>query len=56
MELEAEVDRLQREIDRTRDEASAAVAANERKHRRDLVPLHQSVLLFREAKRIDPPE
>jgi MerR family transcriptional regulator/heat shock protein HspR len=56
MELEDEVDRLRREIDRARDEASAAVAATERKHRRDLVPLHQSVLLFREATRIDPPE
>jgi MerR family transcriptional regulator/heat shock protein HspR len=56
MELEDEIDRLRREIDRARDEASAAVAATERKHRRELVPLHQSVLLFREASRIDPPE
>jgi len=56
MELESEVDVLRREIARARHEAQAAVAASERKHRRDLVPLHQSVLLFREASRIDPPD
>jgi MerR family transcriptional regulator/heat shock protein HspR len=56
MELEAEVDVLRREIDRARGEAQAAVAESERKHRRDLVPLHQSVLLFRDASRLTPPE
>jgi MerR family transcriptional regulator/heat shock protein HspR len=56
MELEAEVDRLRDEVERTRSEARTALAETERRHRRDLVPLHQSVLLFREASRIDPPE
>jgi MerR family transcriptional regulator, heat shock protein HspR len=56
MELEAEVDRLQAEVDRARHAAETAAAEGERRHRRDLVPLHQSVLLFREASRIDPPE
>jgi MerR family transcriptional regulator, heat shock protein HspR len=56
MELEAELAGLRDEIDRTRAEAKAAVAETERKHRRDLVPLHQSLLLRAEARRIDPVE
>ncbi len=54
MELEAEVSRLRAEVDRARTDVETAVAETERRHRRDLVPLNQSLLLFREAGRIEP--
>jgi MerR family transcriptional regulator/heat shock protein HspR len=53
MELEAEMSRLRAELDRVRADAEVAVAETERRHRRDLVPLNQSLLLFREAGRIE---
>jgi MerR family transcriptional regulator/heat shock protein HspR len=50
LELEGEVRRLRAELDRTRAAAQEAVAEAERRHRYDLVPVHQSVVLF-EGKR-----
>lgn len=44
MELEAEVERLQVELVELQEQASAAVASAHREHRRDLVPLDQSVV------------
>ena len=44
--LEAEVERLKAELDEVRREAGEAVAAAHRQHRRDLVPLRQSVVRF----------
>ena len=47
LELEAEVFRLASEVERVRAEVDAAIAEVHRTYRRDLVPLHQSVTLFR---------
>lgn len=44
--LELEVERLHEELARVRREADEAVAAAHREHRRDLVPLRQSVVRF----------
>lgn len=44
--LEAEVARLRAELDEVRREAGEAVAAAHRQHRRDLVPLRQTVVRF----------
>lgn len=44
--LEAEVDRLSTELDRVRHDADVAVRAARNEHRRDLVPLRQSVVRF----------
>ncbi len=45
--LEAEVTRLRQELDRQRHAATEAVADTHRQYRRDLVPLNQSVTLYR---------
>ena len=45
--LEAEVARLQAELDRTRTEGDRAVADVHRQYRRDLVPVNQSVTIYR---------
>ncbi|MDP9441750.1 MAG: helix-turn-helix transcriptional regulator [Actinomycetota bacterium] len=45
--LEAEVSRLQGELDRLRKEAEDAVERTHRHYRRDLVPLKQSPVLYR---------
>lgn len=50
LQLEAEVRRLRAELDRTRAAAQQAVDEAERRNRYDLVPVHQSVVLF-EGKR-----
>ena len=50
LELEAEVFRLASELEMARAEVGAAVAEVHRTYRRDLVPLHQSVTLFRREK------
>ena len=42
MQLEAEVHRLQEELDRSRQEALDAVARTHRQYRRDLVPVKHS--------------
>jgi MerR family transcriptional regulator, heat shock protein HspR len=44
--LEAHIEGLERELADTRSAASAAVAETERRHRRELVPLHQAVAVF----------
>jgi len=46
LELENEVHRLRRELAETRDQAVSAVAEAERRHKRELVPLHQAVAVF----------
>jgi MerR family transcriptional regulator, heat shock protein HspR len=46
IELEAEVRRLERELQETRRRADAAVERTHRKYRRDLVPVRQSIVLF----------
>ena len=47
IELEAEVARLEGELDRLRKEAEDAVERTHRQYRRDLVPLKQSPVLYR---------
>jgi MerR family transcriptional regulator/heat shock protein HspR len=51
LELESEVRRLRAEISRTRDAAQQAVEQTHRQYRRDLVPLNQSVVLYRQGRR-----
>ena len=46
LELEAQVDALEHELARARVAAQQAVVETERRHRRDLVPLHQAVTVF----------
>ena len=50
LELEREVRQLRAELERTRAAAQHAVEEIERAHRYDLLPVHQSVVLF-EGKR-----
>ena len=51
MELEAEVEHLRRELEHARKQIADAVDEVERRHRRDLVPLRQSVAVFGESLR-----
>lgn len=51
MELEAEVERLRSELEHARQQVAEAVNEVERRHRRDLVPLRQSVAIFGERLR-----
>ena len=44
--LEAEIERLQREVEHARAAARDAVEQTHRKYRRDLVPVAKSVVLF----------
>lgn len=46
MELEAQNQRLRRELDEVKREAAAAVDAAHKEHRRDLVPLQQAVVVW----------
>jgi MerR family transcriptional regulator/heat shock protein HspR len=48
LELEAEVASLRQHLEAARAGAEAAVAQAHRQHRRELVPLRQSVVLFRD--------
>jgi MerR family transcriptional regulator/heat shock protein HspR len=48
LELEAELDHLRQRLDATVAGAQAAVEQAHRQYRRDLVPLKQSVALFRD--------
>jgi MerR family transcriptional regulator/heat shock protein HspR len=48
MELEAEVARLREHLDAARAGAQSAVAQAHQQYRRDLVPLRQSVVLYRD--------
>ena len=52
MELEAENDRLRRELEQARAAAQHAVDEAERRQRRDLVPLRQAVAVFGERPKI----
>ena len=47
MELEAELAELRRQIEALRQQTTQAVEETERKYRRDLVPLQQSLVLWR---------
>jgi len=47
IELEAELARLRQELAQVREAAAKAVADAERQHRRDLVPVKQSVTVYR---------
>ena len=49
--LESEVARLRVELERVREEAREAVERTHRKYRRDLVPLDQSPVPYRPARR-----
>lgn len=49
--LEAEIEDLQAQIDRLRDQAAQAVEDTHRHYRRDLVPVKQAVVLYRGARR-----
>ncbi|MBC8364106.1 MAG: MerR family transcriptional regulator [Actinobacteria bacterium] len=49
--LEAEVARLHAEIESTRSRGTQAVAEVHRQYRRDLVPIRQSVTLYRRDRR-----
>lgn len=51
LDLEAQNRALRAELERTRAEAQAAVADVERRNRYDLVPVHQSVVLFEGRRR-----
>ena len=46
LELERENAHLRAELAATRDEAARSVAEAERRHKRELVPLHQAVAVF----------
>ena len=50
LQLEEELRRTRDELERTREQARLAVAEAERRARYDLVPVHQSVVLY-EGKR-----
>lgn len=47
LELEIELAQVRSELAEARNRADAAVEATHRRYRRDLVPLHQSMVLFR---------
>ena len=47
MELESELAAVRRELDETRARAEAAVQDAHRQHKRELVPVKQSVVLYR---------
>ena len=49
--LEAEVTRLEDELDRARSDGSQAVAEVHRQYRRDLVPVKQSVTVYQGRRR-----
>jgi MerR family transcriptional regulator/heat shock protein HspR len=56
LELEAQLSRLQSELDRVIHQARAAVDEVHRQYRRDLVPLSQSVVPFRRPASSDRPQ
>ncbi|MCP3939582.1 MAG: helix-turn-helix transcriptional regulator [Actinomycetia bacterium] len=51
LELEAENDRLRSEVEAIRQQAVVAVEEARREHRRDLVPLQQSVVRWESTRR-----
>jgi MerR family transcriptional regulator/heat shock protein HspR len=50
IELEAEVARLEAELEDARAQAQQAVQATHRKYRRDLVPVSNSVVVYRQSR------
>ena len=50
LELEARVAELEQRLAAAEQQTAAAVAEAHREHRRDLVPLHQSVTIFKRGK------
>ena len=55
LELEAEVVRLEGEVETARNEGSQAIADVHRQYRRDLVPIRQSVTVYRKERRSPHP-
>jgi MerR family transcriptional regulator/heat shock protein HspR len=51
LELEAEIEQLQGQIDDLKEQAHQAVEETHRQYRRDLVPVKQSVVLYRGRRR-----
>jgi MerR family transcriptional regulator/heat shock protein HspR len=51
LELEAELADLRRQLEELRRDADKAVEDTEKKYRRDLVPLQQSLVLWRAGRR-----
>jgi MerR family transcriptional regulator/heat shock protein HspR len=51
LELEAETDRLQAELQAAKDQQRQAVADVERQHRHELVPVRQSIVLYQGGRR-----
>ncbi len=51
LELEAEIEELQGQIDALKQQAHQAVEDTHRQYRRDLVPVKQSVVLYRGRRR-----
>jgi MerR family transcriptional regulator, heat shock protein HspR len=51
LELENEVRRLERELSSTLDQAKAAVERTHRQYRRDLVPVKNAMVLYRDRTR-----
>ena len=51
LELEAEIEELQGQIDALKEQAQQAVEDTHRQYRRDLVPVKQSVVLYRGSRR-----
>ncbi len=51
LELEAELVRLQSQIDAMRAEADEAVAETHRQYRREIVPVNQSITLYSRRRR-----
>jgi MerR family transcriptional regulator/heat shock protein HspR len=51
LQLEAELARLQAELEQLKEDAADALAATHRHYRRDLVPLRQTPVPYRRARR-----
>ena len=51
LELETEIEQLQGQIDSLKEQAHQAVEDTHRQYRRDLVPVKQSVVLYRGRRR-----
>jgi MerR family transcriptional regulator/heat shock protein HspR len=52
LDLEAELNQLRNELDRSRAEAHQAVERTHKQYRRDLVPVRQALVRFGESRRV----